>query len=677
MKIERIAIHNFKCFEGTNAINALSDGHAADKPIILIGGLNGAGKTTIVEALLLCLYGKRNKTLWPSKGAPREDYENYVLAVTNKDAKTRSLRPELWIEISLTGIELGGIPHSLSLKRSWVLDASTNSIWNEALTLIDEKGGKFGFVSEENWEDFIDELIPYDISQFFFFDGEKIQDFVKDEDRAFAESLEKVLGISLYERLKADLGEVRRRILGDYKKNEEINIRIADFTTEIAKTEKNIREHREGVEQLKEGIRQIEERIEAIDIETRRITRTHAESLYEFESEKEKLLKEKGAIEERIFEAIQENLPFVITAPLGEAVLDQLNKEQQLKEFWAMQRALQPKIKLISEKVFQDDNELHSLSEEGKNYYIEKLTRVLEEVLTEKPRHLEEVDLLHDLAKNDVDRIYQKIQSTHGIVHSLSTHLNGLQEIEPKLKTIAQMQQKSDDPEVARLYEERGKLKEQIEFKKQEIDSLNVEIAKLESAMTSMKKQRTEFERQAAKTVEMQAQMDYCDRMRAVLDDFSHQLRAQKVEQLQDLTLQMWHNLAHKKDHVKEIVISPNRQFSIELYDPDHKLLDKTKLSAGEKEILAISIIWALSQLAEHSLPIVIDTPLGRLDTIHRANIAQKYFPNASHQVILLSTNTELVGKEYYAIKPFVGKQYLIQRHQQKKASQIVEGYFE
>ena len=99
-------------------------------------------------------------------------------------------------------------------------------------------------------------------------------------------------------------------------------------------------------------------------------------------------------------------------------------------------------------------------------------------------------------------------------------------------------------------------------------------------------------------------------------------------------------------------------------------------MSAGEKEILAISLIWALSKLAERDLPVVIDTPLGRLDTIHRTNIAKNYFPNAGQQVILLSTNTEVVGEELKAIKPYLNKTFIIRKEKQQETSRIEKGYF-
>lgn len=677
MKIDRIILHNFKCFEGTCVINGLADGLDAQERIILFGGLNGAGKTTLFESILLCLYGKRNKTLWPSKGTKREDYQNYIVAVTNNIAKSTELRTDLWIELQLSKIDLGGIAQSLAVRRSWVIDNNTKTIYDENLTIYDEKGKPFDFVSENDWEDFIDELIPYDISQFFFFDGEKIQDFVKDEDKEFADSLEKVLGIGLYEQLNSDLEEVRRRILRKYNEDEDAKIRLSEIEKEIAEREKVVRRSEESIDSLKAEIREIEERLEEIDIETRRITKIKAQTLEEYETEKTRLEHDKTIHEQKILEAIEDDLPFLITAPLCNELADQLSDEKKLKDFLAAQQALEPKINEITHRLFEGEEPPKPLSASQKKFYAKKLKDILNEVLAEKPTDLKNVSLIHNLGENDIYDIQSRIKKTLEVVNSLTFHLNQLQEIEPKLKRISKAQKQAVDPEASRLYEERGRLVEKLESKTNRIEDLQIEIDIKRGEIATKKRQRTELENKVLGTRKMLEQIEYTKRLREALDEFSHRLRATKVHQLQKYTLQMWRQLAHKKDQIKNIVINPGRQFSIELYDTEDRLIDKTKLSAGEKELLAISLIWALSKLANRSLPVVIDTPLGRLDTIHRSNIARHYFSNASHQVILLSTNTEIIGKEYDVIKPFISKKYLLQKEKAQKTSRILEGYFE
>ncbi|MCG8607454.1 DNA sulfur modification protein DndD, partial [bacterium] len=526
-------------------------------------------------------------------------------------------------------------------------------------------------------EDFIDELIPYDISQFFFFVGEKIQDFVKDEDKEFAESLEKVLGISLYERLNGDLEEVRRRILRKYNEDEDARIKLKEIEKEIIECEKIVYRTEESIDSVKGEIESIEERLEAIDIETRRITSVKAQTLEEYESEKSKLEEEKIIHEQKIFAAIQDELPFLIIGSLCDELVEQLAKEQRLNDFLSAQTSLEPKINEISRRLFEGEEPAQPLSTQQKKFYIQKLKNILNDTLGEKPPDLFNVMPLHNLAKNDMMNIQTKVRTTRHIVNSLVANLSRLQEIEPKLRTIAKTKKQAGDPEANKLYEERGKLDEKMQTKKNQIEDWLAEIDIQKGQIASKKRQRTDYESRVERTERMKHQIEYTKRLRKVLDEFSHRLRAEKVDRLQEYTLEMWNNLAHKKDQVRNIKINPDRQFSIELFDIEDQLIDKTKLSAGEKELLAISLIWALSKLANRSLPVVIDTPLGRLDTIHRANIAQHYFSNASHQVILLSTNTEIIGREYEAIKPFVSKKFILKKEKAQETSRVSEGYFE
>ena len=99
-------------------------------------------------------------------------------------------------------------------------------------------------------------------------------------------------------------------------------------------------------------------------------------------------------------------------------------------------------------------------------------------------------------------------------------------------------------------------------------------------------------------------------------------------------------------------------------------------LSAGERQLLAISILWSLSEVSKINVPVVIDTPLGRLDSKHREQLITKYFPQAGSQTIILSTDEEIIGKYYKSLKPYIGNEYLCDENKKTKTGRIVEGYF-
>ena len=113
------------------------------------------------------------------------------------------------------------------------------------------------------------------------------------------------------------------------------------------------------------------------------------------------------------------------------------------------------------------------------------------------------------------------------------------------------------------------------------------------------------------------------------------------------------------------------------LHDPSGAVVPFQILSAGERQLLATSILWGLAKVSGRPVPLVIDTPLGRLDSHHRTHLVERYFPAASHQVILLSTDEEIVGKYQKIIEGHVGKKFLLQFDQSKSSSAISEDYFQ
>lgn len=674
MRIQSLTIHNFKSFEGTCHINGLTDNLDSRKPIILFGGLNGAGKTTIFEAILLCLYGNANKTLFPSRGAKKEDYLSYIVAVTNEAAKVKSVRAEMWIEVAFDQVVLGDVAQSLTLKRKWLVDSFDNTA-KEVAFEITQNGKPIGFVAQDSYDDFIShELIPYEVTQFFFFDGEKIQDFIKDEDKTFAESLEKVLGIGLYRILKDDVSHVRANLLREYNKDKEAQSQLVSLDAEDSKAEIRLKECEQETIQLQDEIDEIQARIAEIDRDTLRITRTSAESREESEGEKTKLIAEKSMLEEYVFGAMKDSLPFLMMWGLCQDLIAQLDDEQEVMRGEALRQAGESRVSSIITRLFEEDPPRFPLNGIQKEFYRGRLREILLETFgthTTSP-----VPILHSLSLRDSALIKSRFQEAEGVQSKLTTHLRRLQEIEPRLRQMQRAEQRSVNDDTRTLYEERGQLQEKINTKGRAIDRLTAEILRLNDEGTSRKRRRTDLEDKVSRTLHVHRQIEYCQKIKGVLDEFSHRLRVRKVEKLQEYTLEMWSKLARKQDQISSITIDPDRNFSVDLFDGAGRPIDKTKLSAGEKELLAIALIWGLTRLTNRSLPIVIDTPLGRLDSEHRAHIAERYFPNAGHQVILLSTDTEVIGPEYEAIAPFVCKHYLIEKDTAQESSRIIEGYF-
>jgi DNA sulfur modification protein DndD len=148
-----------------------------------------------------------------------------------------------------------------------------------------------------------------------------------------------------------------------------------------------------------------------------------------------------------------------------------------------------------------------------------------------------------------------------------------------------------------------------------------------------------------------------------------------KLSQVSALITDAFLRLVGKESLIKSIEVDSNT-LELVLTKPDGDLIENEQLSHGERQILAYAVLWGLSKVSGRPLPTVIDTPMGRLDEKHRMNLAENYFHQASHQVVILSTDTEIYGKFLAAMKPGIGKMYSLEFNDITKSTQIIEGYF-
>jgi DNA sulfur modification protein DndD len=167
----------------------------------------------------------------------------------------------------------------------------------------------------------------------------------------------------------------------------------------------------------------------------------------------------------------------------------------------------------------------------------------------------------------------------------------------------------------------------------------------------------------------------HSQRVRKTLEQFRQRIVARHTKRIESLMLESFQKLLSKAALVRDLTIDP-KSFAVTLTGRDGKILPFERLSAGERQILATSLLWGLARASGRPVPTVIDTPLGRLDSSHRRHLVERYFPDASHQVLLLSTDEEIVGDYLKSIKPFVARSYLLAHDDQLGSTQAQKGYF-
>ena len=169
--------------------------------------------------------------------------------------------------------------------------------------------------------------------------------------------------------------------------------------------------------------------------------------------------------------------------------------------------------------------------------------------------------------------------------------------------------------------------------------------------------------------------LNHSARARETLGKYREEIAKSHMVRLEELITGCFGQL-HRKKRVRHTISIDRETYELRLTEEGGKRISSGELSAGERQLLAVSVLWALAQASGRRLPTVIDTPLGRLDSKHRNYLVQNYFPQASHQVILFSTDEEITPDYYRQLKPSIGREYCIEFDEVKRSSLVSEGYF-
>ena len=265
--------------------------------------------------------------------------------------------------------------------------------------------------------------------------------------------------------------------------------------------------------------------------------------------------------------------------------------------------------------------------------------------------------------KNEVDSVVKEAQSIEGNIFVLKRKLSAV----PNDNRIAEIFKRQETARLNLL---------QIKSRK---GALEASIATVRSKLLELKRVRSEL---LLKRNDVNNDMEdagrivkYSVRTRETLEKFRSVIVEKNVKKIQFHVMESFKKLFRKKSLLIDIRIN-SLTLDIELIGAQNHIISPERLSAGERQILATSLLWGLARSAGRNLPAVIDTPLGRLDTKHRLHMVERYFPFASHQVILLSTDEE-VNHQYYArLKPFIGHSYTMAYDEDEGTSKIIPGYF-
>lgn len=666
---------NFGLYPGEHVIDLRpqADGAATERPITLIGGRNGAGKTTILEAVRLCLYGAAAL----GKGTKRSAYEAYLLRRIHRQVGAPLHHTFAGVGVGFIHT-VGGREHSFTMRRMWERRRSGVS---ESVQ-VSRDGAPLSEQELGWWEQFLYDLLPPGLADLFFFDGEKIQALADDPDDAlFGESVRSLLGLDLLDRLRGDLAIylARQRRSGD----QGLDQQLAELSARREALDDELRQAHLALGHIGSQVAYTRGKLEAAERQLASEGGGIAAQRDRLKQRAEILGETIRGHERAIAEHAGALLPFAIIPQLAQTLRARLERDERVERYIQVTTVADQFAEVLLNSLVAEEDWLHGvrLSHTNHEKLVTGLSRKIRAIrgglVQDEDAELADESVVHPLEQEERRELIGWLdqattvtpQQLAAIGAALEADVADLAEVEATL--LKMPAEESIQP-----------ILQQLVTLQRELSALEQQHAAKDAALEQLRQRREGLEREEKELYTRLMRGDdpghraqLASGAQRVLARYEVALRRAKLHELEEAIVECFGRLSRKGRYIRRVVIDPET-FATTLYNQKGDDLPREQLSAGEKQIYAVAVLWALRLVSGRALPIIVDTPLGRLDSEHRRGLVRRYFPHASHQVVLLSTDTEIDAALYADLEPAVARAYQLMYGAEDAASRVEAGYF-
>ncbi|MFM2656636.1 DNA sulfur modification protein DndD [Vibrio owensii] len=660
MLITKLTLNNFRVFRGVHEIDLrpaparLSKNgpiEGTERPIILFGGLNGAGKTSILTAVRLALFGRQSF----SQVLSNSEYVDALSELIHKGVGHGGVQDNASIELEFKYSQ-NGEENTYKVIRGWKRGKKDSLCLEKDSVQIPE-------LNYNQCQGFLNELIPTGIADLFFFDGEKIAELAEDESGSVLKTaVRRLLGLDVIAKLKSDLNIFLKK-QGSSALSQSLKEEMDYLDEQRISHERNAEKLRGEADIVDAQIELVSRDILSLENKLSQNGGAWAKTREDEQQKVDSLLKEKVELEKQIRMEMETSLPFALAPNAMQRLQTQIKQEQQIK------------------KKQNFGNELDSFLETLRSKYPSFDTEMAQSAIADSFKaHVGEFDsaeLLLDISDRQASTIDYQLSNLSQESFSRFDKAQGrLQKVEEEIdnasNNIARAPEQEQVQELFANIRALDKEKEKLIIKYRAL--LEEAKRELRLALETARKIQKLHDKHKDQSNKDQS-ISNAQNSILLLEKFGEQLTKARVNQLENEFVQSYKKLARKEDLQLSASINP-ASFDVELVDEHGIKINRKAMSAGEKQIYAISILEALGRTSGRKLPIIIDTPLGRLDSHHRDKLVENYFPTASHQVVILSTDTEIDRNYTSLIQDDIARTYEICFDGTTKSSTLKEGYF-
>ncbi len=677
MRINRVVLENYGLYFGRNEIDLVPrNKRQSTRPIILIGGMNGAGKTTLLDGVRLALYGKSAVGDRLSERSYQEHLRglvhrsrssliqfDYARVGVEFDFVFRGKRDTYYVQRCWTLRGGNGVEESLQVyKRD---NTSRDGDYNSWPTLTD--------LEPEHWQAFVSDVVPERLSQLFFFDGERIRRIADDisGDATIAESIRSLLGLDTVIRLKADLAILATREAKRHMASGDATA-LGGVEAEVEAIQTTLDALSQSRAEQVTAVRGVEAEIKRLETQLQEQGGALAQDRPAKQSRRAVLETEIENIQRQIRRECEGLFPLALCPAMACHLEAQIKSEVRLRQ----NTLLREHIDTLTTQLVRNLSSSRKLKEKQPQ---EEAIRIVQETFARYKdlcaAHGERI--LLGLSEVDSGRVRDWLrEAREDAAVTMRRLCRELEAKEREAQEIRQQLEKAPEETVlAPIFADLSAQNRLLGQREAELKALDEKVGSLRNELAAKERERRRLEEKGQERMRAEHRLDMVANTQKALDRYLARLTQMKVEALCRTVTECFTCLSRKGDLLDDISINP-RTFEVHLHDKSGQTIPRNELSAGEKQILAVAILWGLAKTSGRPLPVIIDTPLARLDSNHRMNLVQNYFPYAGHQVVLLSTDTEVDKRLFAKLRPHVSHCYHLIHDKEEQRTYPKQEYF-
>lgn len=651
MTIAQLQLRNFGPYAGIHSFNFAPAAEGTyNRPLVLVRGKNGVGKSTLMEAARVCLHG--NLALGRTVG--QGEYRSYVESRIHRPARGAADPDSASVSLTFDHLAFAR-KRRYEVRRTW---ARRTAGVAETLTVA-EDGQMLADLSEDQKATLLRELIPPCVTDLFLLDNEKLHTLSSDSASSglLAEMVQSLLGLDLVGRLRRDLDVHLARAGGSG----------SDHLSEALKSAVRDEEQlAQAAEATKCRLRSVGEEIEAlrsaIEEQEHRLAREghgFSDRLTDLRVRRETLTTDTARQRAVIEEMAAGLMPFAVAPRFCQLVIDRLVREAEAQRGSVARDLVGLASSLIASELADPAlwNGLPHVPEDSARQDVAVRIR---DLLARKfcPAEAGDTDVLLHASEHDRATLTGwALDSQQVVPHQFCQAVARLQVLERELagteESLARIPpHESIAPLVAELnsrHQQMGSLRAREEALREQHRREEYEHLRA-TWRTRAAREKVKEAGKGRRTVELAA------KTQTILEEYSRDLLSQKLRLLERALSERFSQLCRKPAFVTEVSID-REAFALTLYRYG-RAFERSSLSAGEKQLLATATLWAMRDVSRLPIPVFIDTPVARLDVDHREAMVEQFLPQVSHQTVLLATDAEADAALAESLQPLLARVY-------------------